>query len=403
VARLPFEPHRVVRVGLAGVGRRQRSLLRNLLRLEGAEVTALHDPDPASVEEARAVIAESGSGQPAECGDFDALIGRDAIDVVCIATPWDLHVPMAAAAMAAGKHVFLEVPAATTLEGCWQLVDASERTQRHCVLLENCCYGYYELLVLNMVRAGMFGEVLHGEAAYIHDCRELMFRDERSFRRRAHMDRDANLYPTHGLGPVATCMGINRGDRLLTLASMSSPSRGLQEWRREHVPAGSAMHSETYRCGDVNTSIIKTAAGRTIVLQYDIVNARPYDRRNMIVGTRGEFRDSPPRIFLDGQSEGGAFADIDPYRARFEHRFWTEHGRSAEESGGHGGMDFLMLRRLIEVMQQGAVPDIDVYDAAAWSAVVPLSGQSVAAGGAPVEVPDFTRSGWREPRPGPWT
>lgn len=278
VANLTFEPHDVVRVGVIGAGPRLRGLLQNLLNVEHTTVVALADVSVEAAGLTADLVESVGHPRPAVFIDPDSavdnLLARTDIDLVLVATPWNLHAPMAVRAMRAGKHVAVEVPAAVTLEQCWELVDASEQAQRHCVMLENCCYGYNELLVLNIVRAGLLGSLLHGEAAYIHDLRGLLM-ERKPWRRRAHIQRDGNLYPTHGLGPIAAYMGINRGDRFTSLVSMSSPHLGLEAWREKYVPAGDPRFDEVYRCGDVNTSLISTAAGRTIVLQHQVVGPRP--------------------------------------------------------------------------------------------------------------------------------
>jgi len=291
------------------------------------------------------------------------------------------------------------VPAAFTLEDCWKLVDTSEKTRRHCLMMENCCYGYNELMVLNMVRAGLFGDLLYGEGAYLHDLRPLLFedRDEGLWRRFQHTRRNGNLYPTHGLGPVANYMGINRGDRFDYLVSMSTPQRGLDAWRAAHVPTDSPKWKEKYICGDLNTSLIKTANGLVITLQHDTVNPHPYDRINLIAGVKGIFRDYPPRIYFD-DPDAEEYTPIDKFKDEYEHPLWKREGELARKLGGHGGMDFLMLYRLVECMQKGLAPDLDVYDAAAWSAPGPLSEASVAQGSAPVKFPDFTRGRWKEKR-----
>ncbi len=209
----------------------------------------------------------------------------------------------------------------------------------------------------------------------------------------AHLNRNGNLYPTHGLGPVAHYLDIQRGDRFDTLVSMSSPSAGLQTWREEHLPPR-PKRKETYKCGDFNVSLIRTAKGRVIELEHNVSSPQPYDRINLIAGTKGIFRDYPPRIYLDG-AKSEEFTGIDAYKKEFEHPYWTEVGQKARELGGHGGMDFVMAYRIIQCMQNGEPPDIDVYDAATWSAPGPLSEQSVASNSAPVQFPDFTRGRWR--------
>lgn len=401
VTHLPFDPHEQVRVGLVGIGRRQGGLLANWLAADGAVITAVCDLDTDRAAQACDRIRDAGQEPPAAYGSEHGLadlLARDDVDLVCVATPWDQHVPVAVTALDAGKHVCVEVPAATTLDGCWELVEASERNQRHCVMMENCCYGQSELLMLNLIHAGLLGDLIHGDAAYIHDLRAYLVNGGRDWRRLVHTQRDGNLYPTHGLGPIAMYMDINRGDRFETLVSMSSAQHGLEQFRAEHAAADDPSWAETYICGDANTSLIRTAAGRTIMLQHQVANPRPYDRFNRICGTRGAFADFPPRIYLDGQDGPEEYTDLEAYRARFEHRLWRDDGPQARRLGGHGGMDFIMIQRLVDCMRAGIVPDTDVYDAAAWSAPGPLSDQSVAAGSAPVKVPDFTRGHWTSPR-----
>lgn len=391
VAGMPFEKHDEVRVGMVGTGHRAGGLLRNLLKVEGAAVTAVYDADRSHAERARDTVTEAGQQQPQVFDRLEDFLASD-VDLVCIATPWEQHTPFALAAMEAGKHACVEVPAAVTLEECWALVETSERSRRHCIMLENCCYGYNELLVRGMVEAGLFGELLHAEAAYIHDLREHLM-VEKAWRRQSHVHRDGNLYPTHGLGPVAKYLGINDDDRFQTLVSMSSPHHGLEEWRAAHVAKDSEIWNETYRCGDVNTSLIKTAKGRTVMLQHQVVNPRPYDRLNLISGTKGTFCDFPARIYLEDEGGPEEYTDLERFKERFEHPLWTQEGRRAREVGGHGGMDYVMFADIIDTMRRGVAPYMDVYDAAAWSAPGPLSERSVAEGSAPVPFPDFLRSG----------
>ncbi|MCG6927036.1 MAG: Gfo/Idh/MocA family oxidoreductase [Acidobacteria bacterium] len=406
---VPFEKHDRVRFGLIGCGGRGRSLLRNMLGVEGVEVKAICDLVPEKVERAQAMIEKAGQARAEGYSkgekDFENLCARDDLDLVFVATPWNWHVRMAVAAMEGGAHVGVEVPAASTLEGCWRLVDASERTRRHCMMLENACYGWDELFVLNMVRAGELGVLTHAECAYIHDLRSLLFADrgEGLWRRFEHWRRNGNLYPTHGLGPVARYLDINRGDRFEFMVSMSSPSVGLQAYRDRTLEAGDPRRMETYDCGDMNTSLIKTAGGRSIVLQHDVISPRPYDRINLLSGTKGTFRSYPSRLFLDGQEEH-EWQAVNPEERkpggvedRFEHALWKKLGETAR-GGGHGGMDYIMCWRLIECFREGLAPDMDVYDGASWSAPAPLSELSVAQRSAPLSFPDFTRGSWSEKR-----
>lgn len=404
MAGVPFERHDVARIAIVGTGLRGRSVLHELLGVPNVRITALCDTVPEKVEMAVQQLRKAGHDyEPARFTDgpnaFEALVQRDDIDLVYTATPWEWHVPVVLAAMNAGKHAATEVPAAYTLEDCWKIVDTSERTRRHCLMMENCNYGYNELLVLTMVKAGVFGELQHAGAAYNHDLRAILFenKDEGLWRRRHHTLRDSNLYPTHGLGPVAFMLGINRGDRFDYLVSMSSPALGLAKWREEHEPKDSAKWKERYVSGDLNSSLIKTAKGRTIRLEHDVSSPRPYSRINSIQGTKGIFEDYPPRIYIEGDGAAHRWASIDDYKARYEHTLWRELGEKAR-SGGHGGMDYVMAYRLVQCLRDGLVPDFDVYDAAAWSAPGPLSEMSVKKGSAPMRFPDFTRGQWSAPR-----
>jgi predicted dehydrogenase len=393
---MKFEARDTVRIGFIGVGGRGNSLIDNFSAIPQVQVKALCDLVPEKVTRAQNKLVKAGKPSPAAYSNsdhaFEELVKRDDLDLVIVATPWIWHVPMAVAAMKQGKHVGVEVPAARTLDDCWQLVDTSETTRRHCMQLENCCYDYNEMLVLNMVKAGVFGEITHGACAYNHDLRSILFADngEGLWRRFEHLNRNGNLYPTHGLGPMAHYMDINRGDSFDYLVSMSSLSASLQAYRKEKVPAGDPRQKEIYREGDLNISLIHTAKGRVITLEHNTVSPQPYDRINMIAGTKGIFRDYPPRIYIDGAAKE-AFGPIDPYKKEYEHRYWKEVGELARELGGHGGMDFVMAYRLIQTMRQGEAADINVYDAAAWSSAGPLSEASVAKGSAPVKFPNFIR------------
>jgi len=406
VADMPFKPQETIRLGVIGTGGRGNSLVDNFSAVPGVRITALCDTVKDKVLKTQARLDKAGkASQPIalfHSGDhaFEGLLKRDDIDLVVIATPWIWHVPMAVAGMKQGKHVAIEVPAARTMAECWDMVNTSEATQRHCIQLENCCYGYNEMMVLNMVRAGLFGELTHGGAAYNHDLRSILFSNEGEglWRRAEHLNRDGNLYPTHGLGPVAHYMDVNRGDRFDTLVSMSSISAGLQEYRKQKLDASDPRRKEVYKEGDFNVSLIRTVKGRVIELEHNVSSPQPYDRINLIAGTKGIFRDYPPRVYIDG-ARRESFESLDLYKEKYEPALWKRIGDMAKELGGHGGMDFVMAYRLAECMKLGLAPDIDVYDAAAWSAPIPLSEASVANGGAPQKFPDFTRGKWQTRQP----
>jgi hypothetical protein len=401
VSGMAFEGKDTVRLGFIGVGGRGNSLLGEFSAVPQVEVNALCDVVKDKVLKAQARLEKAGKRPPAlyHSSDtaFEDLLKRDDLDLVLVATPWVWHTRMAVSAMKHGKHVAVEVPAARTIEECWELVNTSESTRRHCIQLENCCYGYNEMLVLNMVRAGMFGDLTHGACAYNHDLRGELYSAEGEglWRRFEHLNRNGNLYPTHGLGPMANYMDVNHGDRFDYLVSMSSPSLGLQAYRSEHVPPDDPRQKEVYKEGDFNVSLIRTVKGRVIELEHNVSSPQPYDRINLIAGTKGIFRDYPPRIYLDGAKQE-VFTPIDSYKEKWEHPYWKKVGELARQLGGHGGMDFVMAYRLAQCLREGTPPDINVYDAAAWSAPGPLSEASVAKGGMPMKFPDFTKGGWEK-------
>lgn len=405
-AGIKFPPMEKVRVGFIGVGARGSGHVAQMLHIDGVEVKAICDPHLPSANASVKRCVDAGRPAPALYTngehDYKKMLDRDDIDIVLIATPWNWHVPMAVGAMKAGKHAFIEVPASTTIEGCWELVDTAEKTQRHCMMMENVNYGREELLVLNMCRQGVFGDLLHGEAAYIHDLRSQMMEIEHgtgSWRTYEYAKRNGNLYPTHGLGPVAQYMNINRGDRLDYLCSVSSPSRSRALYAQANFPEGHERRSIKFICGDINTTIVKTLQGKTIMIQWDEQLPRPYSRLNFIQGTRGAWGGFPDRMVLEEKgrntedwSEGDALKE---FYDKYEHPLWKRMGEEAKRNGGHGGMDFVMLWRIIYCLRNGEPLDQDVYDAAVWSAIGPLSEKSVANRGQSQDVPDFTRGKWK--------
>lgn len=399
--RFAAPPLESVRIGFVGVGGMGTAHVRNLVRIEGCRVAAICDIDEANAERAAAIVTDAGHPEPTLYTrgeeDFRRLCVEADVDLVYTATPWRWHVPVCLAAMENGKHAASEVPIAVTVDECWQLVEAAERFERHCIMMENVCYGRMEMMVLNLVRAGLLGEILHAECGYLHDLRAIKFADEgEGMWRRAHsVARDGNLYPTHGLGPVAQAMNVNRGDRFDYLVSMSSPSRGLQDYAREHYPEGHPKRRESYALGDVNTSLIKTVNGKTIFLSHDTNLPRPYSRINMVQGTRGIFQGYPDRVYVEGRSPAHRWEEAETYFEEFEHPLWRQL-REESAGAGHGGMDFVEDWRLITCLRAGLPFDIDVYDSVAWSAVSEITERSVAAGSSPVAFPDFTRGRWKQ-------
>ncbi len=403
-ARFTAPPMEVVRVGFVGIGGMGSVHVRNLLRIPGVRITAVCDIAEDRVAWARKAITEAGQPEPTGYTrgprDFERLCREEDLDLVFTATPWEWHVPICVEAMRHGKHAATEVPAAYTLEDCWKLVEHAEQARRHCVMMENCNYDRMELMVLHLVRRGLLGEVLHGECGYLHDLREVKFSDKgEGLWRRAHATtRNGNLYPTHGLGPVAQCMDINRGDRFDYLVSMSGPSRGLQLWAQEHFPPDAPQRRERFVLGDVNVSLIKTANGRTIYVSHDTNLPRPYSRIHLLQGTRGLFQGYPSRLYLEGRGQSHRWEDATIAVQEFEHPLWAALGGSSENIG-HGGMDYIEDYRLIHCLRHGLPMDMDVYDAAALSAVCALTEHSVAKRSAPVEFPDFTRGRWQRWEP----
>jgi predicted dehydrogenase len=397
-------PLDVVRVGFVGVGGMGQVHCRNLLNIEGVELRAICDIVPEKVAKVRQWVVEAGQPEPTGYSrgewDFRRMCEEEDLDLVFNATPWRWHVPISVAAMQNDKHAASEVPAAITIDECWQLVENAETYQKHCVMMENVNYGRWESMVLNMVRQGLFGEILHGEGGYLHDLRSIKFSSEgEGLWRRAHSEtRNGNLYPTHGLGPIAQCMDINRGDRFEYLVSMSSNSRGLQLYAEEHFPTGSAQRNEQYVLGDVNVSLIHTAQGRTIFVSHDTNLPRPYSRIHQVQGTQGLFHGYPHRVHIEGRSPEHEWEPAEAYLEEFEHPLWRALGETG--SGvGHGSMDYIEDYRLVKCLREGLPTDMNVYDAASLSAVIELSEASVANRSRPVGFPDFTRGQWKAYQP----
>ncbi|NLU68748.1 Gfo/Idh/MocA family oxidoreductase [Streptomyces sp. HNM0574] len=400
---VPFEGRDTVRIGIIGLGQRGGSMIDIFLSLEGVRVVALCDTVREKAEKAAKKVTDAGQDTPAlyTKGDEDyaRLCERGDVDFVYVATPWDWHFAMAKSAMTQGKHVGVECPAAMTVDELWELVDLSERHRRHCLQLENCAYGQNEMRVLRMAHEGLFGDLLHSAGAYIHDLRELMFDPEYyegPWRRLWHTRLKGDLYPNHGFGPAANYMDVNRGDRAVRISSFGSPSLGLAAYREENMPRGHESWKESYIKSDMAMSLVQTAKGRVIRLEQNVSNPHPYSRLNVLGGTKGVFEDYPPRIYLEPDMSGHEWGNFEDY-ARWDHWLWKEN---TNPPGGHDGMDYIMLLRLVQCMRLGLVPDFDVYDAATWSAPVPLSHASIKANGAPQELPDFTRGLWEKERPG---
>ena len=377
------------------------------MEIPGAELTAVCDIVESKVMDAQAKAVAKGFKEPAGYSrgprDFERLCAEQDLDLVFTATPWEWHVPVMLAAMANGKHAATEVPAAMTIDDCWAIIESAEKHRKHCVMMENCSYDRFELMTLNLVRQGIAGRGAPRRGGLLPRSPGPQVRPTRAKGCGAGPGpptTTATSIPTHGLGPVANCMDINRGDRFERVVSFSSPSRGLQLWAAENLPADDPKRREKFILGDVNVSLIQTARGRTIYLGHNTQSPRPYSRLAMVQGTKGIASGWPYRVHLEGRSPAHQWEDAEAYYQEFDHPLWQSK-RIQEMDRGHGGMDFLEDFRLIECLTRGEPTDFDVYDAAALSSMVELSIRSVAKKGAPVEVPDFTKGRWRTRAPWP--
>jgi len=404
-------PLPVVRVGLIGLGDRGSGAVQRLSRIEGVEIKALADLREAAVKGSQRYLERIGR-EPAKEFYGDEVIWKKMVelpdlDLIYICTPWVWHAPMAAYAMENGKHAACEVPLIRTIDEAWLLVETSERTKKHCMMLENCCYDFFELLTLNMARQGLFGDIIHCEGAYIHNLLEMNFKkpdDNRQsdgaytgmWRLKENATRNGSLYPTHGLGPVAQVLNINRGDRMDYLTSMSTDDFTMFLKEQELVAEDvfyQPWKDANFR-GNFNTTLIRTALGKTIKIQHDVSSAQPYSRIHLVKGVKGMAVKYPQqRIAIE---EEWINADqMKEMTEKYTPEIIKRIGEMAKKVGGHGGMDFIMDWRLIDCLRNGLPLDQDVYDGVAWSAVAPLSEWSVANRSQSIDIPDFTCGAWK--------
>lgn len=406
VLELRCEPLEKVRIAVIGLGMRGRSMTLNFARVPDAEITVVCDKDPSAVRQTVRDLKGRGESEPIAftgVDDWKEICLRDDVDLICVFTPWALHTPIAVHAMKNGKHVAVEVPAALTLRECWELVDTAEKTQRHCMMMENCNYDFFELATLNMVQQGLFGEIVHAEGAYIHDLRSMHFAEEGEeghysdmWRLKESEKRTGNLYPTHGLGPIAHIMNIHRGDKIDVLVSLSTKQFGMTEYAKQKFGENSDYAKRNYKLGDMNTTVVRTGNGKTMMIQHDVTSPRPYSRIHLVSGTKGFAQKYPvEQIALDPNAHSPlSKTELKSLLRKYEHPITSEYKRMAKIVGGHGGMDFIMQSRLIYCLKNGLPLDQDVYDAAEWSAFCELTEASSAGNGIPVRFPDFTRGAW---------
>ncbi len=403
-----------VRIGFVGIGDRGSGAVKRMTFIDGVEITAICDTRQGALDGAQKILSDAGLPKAKEFTGsdttFKALCNSGLVDLVYIATPWEWHVQVGLAAMEGGVHTAIEVSTAKTMDECWDIVETSERTKKHCVILENCCYDFFELLTLNMARQGAFGDLIHGEGAYIHNLDYWHFnkpKDEKmsdgAYTKmwRLHENRrKANVYPTHGLGPICQSMDINRGDKMDYLTSMMSADFTLKQRIEEKAredPFFEQFVGWDMR-GNMDMQMIKTNKGKTILIQHDISSPRPYSRIHMLSGTKAFAQKWPLKHIAFGHKKLND-DEMKELQEKYEPEIIKRVGAMAKNVGGHGGMDFMMDWRLIDSLRNGLAMDMDVYDAAAWSCITPLSEWSIANNSNSIEIPDFTRGAWKTNKP----
>lgn len=415
-------PESKLRLGFIGVGLRGTNHLTNALLRKDVEITAICDIDPERLKICQQHIADAGQKKADEFGkddyDYRNLLELEKVDAVIISTPWLWHTPMTVDAMKAGKYAGTEVSAATSLAECWDLVNTHEETGTHMMILENVNYRRDVMAVLNMVKQSVFGELVHYRCGYQHDLREVKFNNgmqpygggvlfgdkatsEAQWRTLHSLKRNADLYPTHGVGPIAAYADINRGNRFVSLTSHATKSRGLHDYIVEKGGPDNQNAKLKWKLGDVVTTTINTANGETIIVTHDTNLPRPYSLGFRVQGTKGLWEVDGSRIYIEGVSKPHHWDEADEWLKKYDHPLWQKFGDNAE-GAGHGGMDWFVLNAFVESAKRNIAPPLDAYDAAAWSAITPLSEVSIANNGEVQDFPDFTRAQWIKRAPYEW-
>lgn len=400
------DPGKPIRAGVIGTGNRGKSLLGDMLMIPGLEVPALCDINPGNLEMAQALLEKNG--RPCAEGYQDGeeaylkMLQREDLDAVIIATPWQLHTPMAVAGMKHGKYVGVEVPAAISYEGCWELVNTYEETRVPCMMLENWSFRRDNLAVLRMIREGLFGEIVHCHCAHSHDCVDHWFFDSEGNIRWGGeflIKYNRDQYPTHSQGPVLSWMDINCGDAYATLVATASDSKGINAFFERKFGPDHPNAKQAYKQGDIVTSMVRTQRGKTLVINYDMQLPRPYDNRWMIQGTLGLYDEPHNSVYIEGRSpENHTWEPFPPYQDQYDHPWWKEIDKNAG-AAGHGGTDYLELVKFFEAVRNKTQTPIDVYDSATMSSIIPLTEDSIARGSQPVVCPDYTRGAWKTRKP----
>lgn len=391
-----------INVGVIGLGNRGMSLLENcILPQQGINVVAVYDLYLDRRENGAEAVKKFGQSAPFVAENYKELLQMPEVDAVIIMASWESHINIACEAMRAGKYTAVEVGGAYSLDDCWKLVRTYEETGVPCMLMENCCYGRDELMVLNMVRKGIFGEIVHCQGGYRHDLRQEIAngREMRHYRFRNYLNRNCENYPTHELGPIANALNLNRGNRMLSLTSTASKAAGMHEYLIREKGSEYDASNMHFAQGDVVTTVIKCAHGETVCLTLDTTLPRAYSRGFHVQGTKGIYMEDNKSIFVDQKDNEFDFTwkdhwnNVEQYRQEYEHPVWTEYLKEGIR-GGHDGMDWLVFRAFFDAAKAGRPTPIDVYDAASWMSISCLSEQSIAMGGAPVAIPDFTNGKW---------
>jgi len=409
-----------LQIGVIGNGLRGQGMTRLLLNRPDVDIPVICDIDDIMIEKVLKVFEKQGRPIPKIYKDgpedFRNMVAKEDLDGVYIATPWEWHHPMAMAAMENGLHVGTEVPAALTVNECWDLVNTSEKTGKLCMIMENVNYRRDIMAVLNMVRQGLFGELLHCQGGYQHDLRHVKFNDGKSaygggvefgekgfseakWRTQHSVNRNADLYPTHGLGPVSPMLDINRGNRMVHLTSTATQSRGLHKYVVDNGGENHPNAKVDFKLGDVVTTVIKCANGQTIMLSHDTNSPRPYSLNFRVQGTQGIWMKDNKSIYIEGMSpKAHRWESDEEYLKKYDHPLWKKFDDKAA-GAGHGGMDFFVVRAFVEALKENQSPVIDVYDAVSMSVIVPLSEKSIRLDSASVKIPDFTRGKWKTNQP----
>ena len=409
-----------LQVGIIGTGLRGQWMTKLLLDRSDVDIPVICDIDEKMIDMVLNVFEKQGRPKPKIYKDgpedFRNMVSNEDLDGVYIATPWEWHHPMAMAAMENGCNVGTEVPAALTINECWDLVNTSEKSGKLCMIMENVNYRRDIMAVLNMVRKDLFGELLHCQGGYQHDLRHVKFNDgkgaygggvefgekgfsEARWRTQHSVDKNADLYPTHGLGPISPMLKINRGNRMLHLTSTATQSRGLHEYIVKNGGEDHPNAKINFKLGDVVTTVIKCANGQTIMLSHDTNSPRPYSLNFRVQGTKGIWMKDNKSIYIEGRSpESHRWEKDEPYLKEYDHPLWKRFEQQAAGSG-HGGMDFFIVRAFVEALKDDQSPVIDVYDAVSMSVIVPLSEKSIKSNSASIQIPDFTRGKWKDNMP----